>query len=150
MPREENTMANIQEGGCRCGAARYEVDLTNAHTLNCHCRDCQQHLGAPFSVFSVVPASQLKWLKEPAGTVAFSKLANRLFCLFCGTYLKWEGIDTADEAEINTMTLDNPSAVSVDEEIFTRSRLAWIKPIEGIPQHKAGRSASQQPQKAGD
>jgi len=134
-------MGNIKQGGCRCGLARYEIDLSGAHTLNCHCIDCQKHLGATFSVFTVVPDSQFKWLKKPSGLIAFSDTAQRVFCDQCGTYLKWEGVDSADEAEINAMTLDDPSVFKVDEEIFVRSRLSWIKPLEGVPQYEAGRNA---------
>jgi len=133
-------MAEFIEGGCRCGAARYKIDLTGAHTLACHCTDCQKHLGAPCSVFTIVPAVQFHWLREPSGKIAFSDTADRLFCRTCGTYLKWEGKATANEAEINAMTLDDPCAISVNQEIYTRSRLKWIQPIEGADQSLADRS----------
>ncbi|NQY37718.1 MAG: GFA family protein [Alteromonadaceae bacterium] len=136
-------MTNIQQGGCRCGFARYEIDLSGANTLNCHCIDCQKHLGAPFSVFTVVPASQFKWLKKPVGFIAFSDTANRIFCNKCGTYLKWEGVTSSNEAEINAMTLDDPSSFKVDEEIFVRTRISWLKPLEGVPQYEAGRTVEE-------
>jgi len=133
-------MANIHEGGCRCGGARYQIDLSNANTLNCHCTDCQKHLGAPFSVFTVVPQTQFKWIKKPEGVIAFSALAQRIFCRDCGTYIKWEGVGSENEAEINAMTLDKPELIEVDEEIFVRSRLSWVAPVEGAPQFSAGRN----------
>ncbi len=133
-------MANIQRGGCRCGAAQYEIDLSGENTLICHCIDCQKHLGAAFSVFTVVPHNQFKWIRKPTGIIAFSDTAKRLFCRECGTYLKWEGTSSTDEAEINAMTLNDPSLVTVNEEIFVRSRLNWIKPLERVPQYEAGRS----------
>ncbi len=133
-------MSNIQQGGCRCGFARYEIDLSGANTLNCHCIDCQKHLGAPFSVFTMVTSKQFKWLTKPRGLISFSETANRVFCNKCGTYLKWEGVDSTDEAEINAMSLDNPSSVKVDVEIFVRTRLSWLKPLEGVPQFEAGRN----------
>jgi len=133
-------MSNVQQGGCRCGFARYEIDLSGANTLNCHCSDCQKHLGAPFSVFTMVPSSQFKWLTKPTGLIAFSEMANRVFCNKCGTYLKWEGVDSTQEAEINAMTLDNPSSVKVDVEIFVRTRLSWLKPLAGVAQYEAGRN----------
>jgi len=133
-------MSNIQQGGCRCGSAQYEINLAGANTLNCHCIDCQKHLGAPFSVFTVVSSSQFKWLKKPTGFIAFSDTANRIFCDKCGTYLKWEGINYSNEAEINAMTLDDPSAIKIDEEIFVRTRLSWLKPLEDVPQYQAGRN----------
>jgi len=133
-------MSNIQQGGCRCGFARYEIDLSGANTLNCHCIDCQKHLGAPFSVFTMVASKQFKWLTKPTGLISFSETANRVFCNKCGTYLKWQGVDFTDEAEINAMTLDNPSSVKIDVEIFVRTRLSWLKPLEGVAQFEAGRN----------
>ncbi len=130
-------MTLLQQGGCRCGSARFEVNLASSRTLNCHCVDCQKHLGAAFSTFTVVPREEFRWLKKPAGSIAFGQTANRIFCRECGTYLKWEGIGFENEAEINTMTLDDPSALTVDKEIFVRSRLPWITPLEGVPQFDA-------------
>ena len=133
-------MSDKQLGGCRCGKAKYEIDLTAAKTLNCHCLDCQRHLGAPYSVFTVVPSSQFRWLQKPIGCVSFSDKAERLFCSNCGTYLKWEGKGCEFEAEINAMTLDNPSVLKIDEEIYTRSRLSWVNPVESATQYQAGRN----------
>ena len=132
-------MSNIQQGGCRCGFARYEINLSGANTLNCHCIDCQKHLGAAFSVFTVVASKQFTWLKKPTGCIAFSDTANRIFCNNCGTYLKWEGVNSSHEAEINAMTLDDPSAINVTEEIFVRTRLSWLSPLAGVAQYEAGR-----------
>ncbi|WP_262694016.1 GFA family protein [Kordiimonas aquimaris] len=133
-------MTALLQGGCRCGVARYEVDLSNSFTLNCHCIDCQKHLGAPYSVFTIVQANQFKWLSKPNGNIAFSDLATRSFCDKCGTYLKWEGKNESDKAEFNAMTLDNSIEVTVDAEIFTRSRLNWIKALDNVPQYEAGRN----------
>jgi len=133
-------MVQKVQGGCRCRAALYEIDLTNAHTLACHCTDCQKHLGAPYSIFTQVPADQFRWLQKPDGEIAFSKIAKRLFCKQCGTYLKWEGSKATHEAEINIMTLDDPQHISIDEEIFIKSRLPWIEPLDGIPQHQKSRT----------
>lgn len=133
-------MSTKQLGGCLCSAARYEIDLKGAHTLACHCRECQKHMGTPYSIFSVVPAAQFKWLSRPSKSIAISDRATRLFCGTCGTYLKWEGVGNEHEAEINAMTLDDPTGLHIDEEIFVRSRLPWIKPLDGIPQHETTRT----------
>lgn len=132
-------MSVIKQGGCLCGAARYEVDISNAHSLSCHCTECQKHLGAPYSIFTVVPASQFRWLSKPSKTLKASDKATRLFCGECGTYLKWEGVDATDEAEFNTMTLDDPSAIKIHDEIFTRSRMPWVNPIPGAKQFETTR-----------
>lgn len=91
-------------------------------------------------MFTVVPSNQFKWLIKPTGFIAFSDTAKRIFCNKCGTYLKWEGVTSSHEAEVNAMTLDDTSSFKVDEEIFVRSRLSWIKALEGVPQYEAGRN----------
>lgn len=133
-------MPNVQKGGCRCGAVQYEIDLTGANGLVCHCLDCQQHLGAPYSVFTVVPATQFRWISEPEGSIRFSSAAERRFCTKCGTYIKWEGVGFEHEAEVNAMTLEDPSTLKMTEEIYTRTRCPWIQPIEGAVQFEAARS----------
>src|SRR5882762_1408411 len=42
-------------GGCACGAIRYESTAEPLMMLHCHCRDCQQSSGGPFSSFVIVP-----------------------------------------------------------------------------------------------
>jgi hypothetical protein len=128
------------EGGCRCGKVRYEIDLAGANTLACHCTDCQKHLGAPFSIFTVVPAAQFRWTTEPDGEISFNSQTIRRFCKSCGTYIKWEGKGSEAEAEVNAMTLADPTQVNVDEEIYTRSRLSYVSPIKGAAQYSGSRS----------
>ena len=36
------------QGGCRCGAIRYEVSSEPLAVMNCHCRDCQYTSGGGF------------------------------------------------------------------------------------------------------
>lgn len=132
-------MTNIRIGSCRCGEAEYQVDLTNAKTTICHCLDCQKHLGATYSVFTVVPADQFRWINKPAGNITFSQEANRLFCTTCGTYMKWEGLKYPEEAEFNTLTLPDPENLKIYDEIYTRTRISWVQPIDGAKQYTAGR-----------
>jgi hypothetical protein len=40
-------MKNLLEGGCLCGALRYQVDPASADSGYCHCRMCQKASGAP-------------------------------------------------------------------------------------------------------
>lgn len=131
-------MKDIRQGGCLCGKARYEIDLTNHETGNCHCRDCQKNAGAPFMMFTLVPAVQFRWLKKPLGEFAASALAVRRFCKNCGTPLQWDGVDEPHSANISTATLDDPSGITAAYEIFTASRLDGILAVAGAKQFDAG------------
>lgn len=129
-------MTQTRKGGCLCGKARYEIDITNHETGNCHCRDCQKNSGAPFMAFTSVPASQFKWVNKPSGEYAASSEAVRRFCTHCGTPLQWDGLKEIGQANVSTATLDDPLDIKVTYEIYTRSRMAGVEPVQGAAQHE--------------
>jgi hypothetical protein len=54
------TITTPFSGGCACGAIRYESAAEPVIMLHCHCRDCQQSSGGPFSSFVIVPKEAFK------------------------------------------------------------------------------------------
>ena len=58
---------DLRQGGCLCGAVRYEINMDGARTGNCHCRDCQKNGGGPFMTFTTPLAGHLRWISEPKG-----------------------------------------------------------------------------------
>jgi len=51
------------QGGCRCGAIRYEVSSEPLAVMNCHCRDCQYASGGGFSTVVVIPMAAFRLTK---------------------------------------------------------------------------------------
>src|ERR1043165_7113948 len=45
------------QGGCRCGAIRYEVSSEPLAVMNCYCRDCQYASGGGFSTGLPIPTA---------------------------------------------------------------------------------------------
>lgn len=131
-------MANIQRGGCMCGATRYEIDMTRAKTGNCHCTDCQKNSGCAFMPFTSVKYGQLTWTNEPQGVASVSAEAKRRFCSKCGTPMTWEGVEYQHHQSVSTGTLDDPSCTRITYEIYTRSRWPGIMPVEGALQFEDG------------
>ena len=130
--------AEIQTGGCMCGATRYEIDMTGAKTGNCHCRDCQKNSGGAFMPFTSVNNGQLKWTKEPRGVASISAMAQRRFCSECGTPMTWEGVEYQHHQSVSTGTLDDPACTRITYEIYTRRRWPGILPVEGALQFEDG------------
>src|SRR6185436_6046688 len=75
-------------GGCACGAVRYESTAEPVLMLHCHCRDCQQSSGGPFSSFVVVPKDGFKLLRGElrfhASPSEAGGMTRRGFCPDCG------------------------------------------------------------------
>lgn len=124
------------QGGCLCGAARYLVSGDPRYTTVCHCTDCRKASGAPFLVWAVVEPAAFHWetgeparFRDPAGDL-------RGFCAACGTQLTMEV--RRDEKMVlgfTVSTLDAPETLVPEDEIWTRSRIAWMPAVTEGPQH---------------
>ena len=71
------------EGGCLCGACRYETDAVPINVRACHCRICQKATGAPFYARVMVPLDAVR-LAGPIGWYHSSDEVRRGFCTRCG------------------------------------------------------------------
>src|SRR6478736_6132594 len=104
------TITTPFSGGCPCGAIRYESTAEPVMMLHCHCRDCQQSSGGPFSSFLVVPAETFKVTK---GSVRFHAspsemggLTQRGFCADCGSPIESKPESIPHLVAIRTGSLD--------------------------------------------
>ncbi len=123
------------EGGCHCGAIRYQVTgVAITHAL-CHCTDCRRHAGAPMVSWTMYPASAAKLIKGSLKVYASSENGRRHFCGDCGT-----GIFYYNEkmlpgiVDIQSATYDNPDAVQVRAHIQVAERIGWMKNTHTLPE----------------
>ena len=78
------------EGGCYCGAIRYEANGDPAFKGQCHCRECQYVSGGHPNVIIGMPESGFAYSKGSPKAFIRSDLDNpvtREFCSECGTHL---------------------------------------------------------------
>ncbi len=71
------------EGGCQCGAVRYEVDVSLDQTVTCNCSRCQK-LG---SVLAFTARDKFKLLKGEENLTEYlfnREVIRHLFCKTCG------------------------------------------------------------------
>ena len=104
-------MPNSFTGGCVCGAIRYECTSRPIAMLNCHCRDCQQVSGGPFTPVVYVPAKafritkgSLRYYDTPSAAGGYNK---RGFCPECGSRIT--GAESDRGIGITASSLDDPS-----------------------------------------
>lgn len=125
-------MSTIQSpftGGCSCGAIRYESTANPAAMLQCHCTDCQQSSGGPFSSFVVVPKAAFRFTKgKPHFYDSPSEGGgenHRGYCLECGSPI----VSTPDPAPeivaIRAASLDDPSGYQPTMDVWMCDALPW-------------------------
>jgi hypothetical protein len=130
-------MAERLEGGCACGAVRYELGSDPFDAGWCHCRTCRLSSGAPAMVFASVPAGDLVWTRgaERVKSFASSSFGHRSFCGECGTPFLMQVDHQPETVDFSVATLDRPEAVEPGFHIFWASRLGWFEPKDDLPRH---------------
>jgi len=134
------------DGRCLCGAVEYSCDAEPAFTAVCHCRDCQRQSGTAFSVIVGVPESDFRLSGELAtfDTVGedHGRETHRRFCPTCGSPVISESEGLPGVVLIKAGTLDDPTWLQPQMEVWGRSAHPWVPAQEGRPRVERGPSAS--------
>jgi hypothetical protein len=126
------------EGRCHCGAIAYEAEVEPDTITVCHCRDCQRMSGSAFRAGVRAPAESFRILRgEPREYIktAESGVQRRhAFCGNCGSPVYSCAIENPQVFTLRVGALDQPEELGKpDREIWTKRRLPWVLPLEGVP-----------------
>ena len=121
-----NVMTKL-EGGCQCGAIRYEITLNLMGAGACHCRSCQYSTGGGPNYVALVPTpgfkitrGQPKTYVRPGGSGAD---VTRNFCGDCGTPLWSQG--DLPFLPVKVGSFDDPSALEPGVHLWTSDAPPW-------------------------
>lgn len=121
------------KGQCHCGAIHYEMTAETIHHALCHCQDCRRATGAPVVSWGLVPNDGLKVSGEPK-IYASSEHGRRHFCGDCGTSLFYTNAEIFPDAiDVQTATLDDPSAIPVQAQIQLAEGISWMQHLDALP-----------------
>jgi len=131
------------QGGCLCGAIRYEITAPFLSAGYCHCTHCQRRTGTGSSANGRVPQSgfellaggeQLRAFKPPTGV-------PKLFCAVCGSAL-FSGDPLNDpEVAVRLGTLDGDPGIRPRSRQFVASAVAWEPiPDDDLERYPGARS----------
>lgn len=130
-------MTGTLEGGCSCGEVRYRLTSTPMFVHCCHCLNCQKHTGSAFVINMLIEATRVDLLKggpQPITMPLNGGSPNRIFrCPQCQVAVWSEYGGRSQVLFVRAGTLDDPSAVSPDVHIYTRSKLPWVILPEAVP-----------------
>ena len=125
------TFAAVQ-GGCLCGAVRYEARPTHREGYYCHCRMCQLAFGNTRAAFINLRKDEVRWLAAAPAYHASSKIARRGFCGRCGTPLSFEYLDSP-RMDLSVGSLDDPAAFKPVSHFAIETRIANWHADDGLP-----------------
>jgi len=125
-----------RDGGCACGEVRYRLTADSLFTHCCHCLNCQRQTGSAFVINLLVEADRVEL---QAGTPIAVDVprddGGRQTIFRCPTcqVAVFSEYGRPEVRFVRGGTLDDPSGVTPDVHIFTRSKLSWIAIPESVP-----------------
>ena len=124
------------EGGCSCGEVRYRLSSDPLFVHCCHCLNCQRQTGSAFVINVLIEADRVELLAGAPRRVDVPRDDGRTQKIFrCPTcqVAVYSDYGRPDIRFVRAGTLDDPSQVTPDVHIFTRSRREWITLPDSTP-----------------
>ena len=117
------------DGGCHCGAIRYEADIDPDKVTICHCTDCQTLSGSAFRTVVPAPKAGFRITKgQPKIYVKTADSGNKRvqsFCAECGTPIYSSAVEDPPVYSIRLGTARQRAQLMPRVECFRRSALGW-------------------------
>ena len=125
------------EGGCYCGALRFEAEGEPIFKGQCHCRECQYFSGGHPNAVMGMPAGSFRYVKGTPKTFKRSDLENpvaREFCAACGTHILSRSPKMPGAVLLKVGTFDDPSVYGGPQMvIFTCDKQSFHHIPSGVP-----------------
>ncbi len=125
------------DGGCHCGAIRYEADVDPEETIICHCTDCQALSGSAYRTVNFVPEEQFTLvagdLKMYVKTADSGNRRAMMFCPDCGTQIYATSVDgDAGVLGLRVGTARQRADLRPRKQCWCRSALDWTSDLSGV------------------
>jgi len=125
------------EGGCYCGALRYQSEGEPLFKGQCHCRECQYISGGHPNVVMGMPEARFAYTKGSPKGFRRGDLPNpvtREFCAECGTHILTKSPNLPGAVLLKVGTFDDPSLFGTPQMvIFTVDKQAFHQLPAGVP-----------------
>jgi hypothetical protein len=126
------------EGGCYCGALRFQAEGEPLFKGQCHCRECQYLSGGSVNVVMGMPEATFSYTKGAPKGFSRGDLdtpVTREFCAECGTHILSKAPSLPGAVLIKVGTLDDPSVFGGPQmAIYLADKQSFHQVPEGCAQ----------------
>ena len=105
------------EGGCLCGAVRYQINGPVKNVSCCHCSQCRKQTGLYYAAAEMSLDEITIEGEENLSQYRASEEATREFCKTCGSALFWRG-DDSDMIFVLAGSIDGPTGLRTRKHIY--------------------------------
>ncbi|HWB07141.1 MAG TPA: GFA family protein [Verrucomicrobiales bacterium] len=130
---------HVVQGGCLCGAIRFETTGAAYNVTHCHCSDCRRSSAAAFVTWATFRRSDFRVTQ---GTPRLLPWAGRVrsFCASCGTPLTFMAAPAADEVDVTVCSFDNPDIFQPADHTWVEDRVSWVRTAGELPYYARQRT----------
>jgi hypothetical protein len=129
-------MSKPIEGGCLCGAVRYEAKAKPISALHCYCRQCQHITGAGHASQFALPSSSVTIHGKVSRYEIKAESGNSVtsvFCSVCGSPIYKQSEGYPQFKSFHAATLDDPSLFEPQQSVWTSQCQRWDLIDETLP-----------------
>ncbi len=122
-------------GGCLCGAVRYQISGEPRFAPLCHCRMCQKWTGSAMLATVAFDRDAVVFTQGKPRVYRSSDVCDRGFCADCGSSLLTRyasGGAFDDIIFIGLGTLDDPESVRPNVHYGAEAELSWMRSEDGL------------------
>jgi hypothetical protein len=125
----------ILQGGCQCGAVRYQISGAPVVVAICHCTMCRRANAAPAVAWAMYQQAQVTFTQRVPASYASSPVAKRGFCPTCGTQISFTATYIPGLIDITVGSLDWPEVLPPALHYWDSKRLPWVRFADDLPKH---------------
>jgi hypothetical protein len=126
-------MTRLLQGGCLCGAVRYQVADEFQYAFICHCSQCRRATGSAFKPFGGIERAKFKVTEGPI-KIFGDVMTHNAHCRICGSLL-YSIVQEGTMAHVTFGTLSDTPTLAPQAHIFTGSKAPWYEIRDSLPQH---------------
>jgi hypothetical protein len=119
---------NHYEGGCACGAIRYEVRAESKFSFHCQCRQCQRITGSGHASQFMLPKDvaslrgELTYYEQRADN---GNSVSSGFCPTCGSPILKKSSGYPEMLFFHAASLDDPRLFKPQKIVWSASKQPW-------------------------
>jgi hypothetical protein len=124
-----------KNGGCQCGAVRYQLTAEPLQVYVCHCRECRKQSASAFGISVIMRSSDVQLvsgnLRRWSRPTDSGAILHCFFCPECGSRVFHGDRDVEESISVKGGSLDEPPDLVQAHHIWTSRKLPGII----IPEH---------------
>jgi hypothetical protein len=125
------------DGGCHCGAIRFEAEVAFGTIGVCHCTDCQTLTGSAYRAVIPAPAASFVLQGKPTEYIKKAESGTQrrhAFCASCGTPIYATAMENPASYSLRVGTIRQRKELGTPaRQIWCRSALSWSMSLEHLP-----------------